>query len=196
MIHPESPCVACIGSRQLAASDLAFCRALADALTAQGWTLVTGGATGADQAFAEGAAPSRLVLVVPWAGFHAGSLDPLVARGARRVVATLDDPRSQAALATHPARDRLGPGGTRLIARDGWIVAPTPGRPVAWCIAWPGSQPGGTGFTQRLARRQGIRVSDLRDPAVRARAAAWAGLDHPPASSPVFRSPDPSARFP
>lgn len=167
------PTVACIGSRQLAAPDLAFCRALAGVLTARGWTIVTGGAVGADQGFAQGANPHRLVLVVPWAGFHSATLDPLVAAGARRVVAALDDPRSVAALAAHPARERLSPGGARLVARDGWIVEPTPGHPVAWCLAWPGTTPGGTGFTCDLARHRGVPVCDLRDPQVRRRAAAW-----------------------
>lgn len=181
--------VACIGSRQLAPPDLAFCRALAGALTAHGWTIVTGGAAGADQAFAQGADPHRLVLVVPWVGFQAGILDPLVAAGARRVVATPDDPRSQAALAAHPARDCLGPGGERLIARDGWIVEPRPGHPVGWCLAWPGKNPGGTGFTRSLALQHGIPVSDLRDPAVRTRAAAWADLALPlPLSTPDLPS--------
>lgn len=155
--------VACIGPRQLPPDALALCRALGRAVTEQGWTVVTGGAPGADQAFATGADPSRLILVVPWARFEAARLDPLVVRGAQRVVVSLDAPASQAALALHPVGDRLRPGTRLVIARDGWLVAP----PVRWCLAWPGPAGGGTAFTMSLARDAGLPVSDLRDAAVR-----------------------------
>lgn len=165
--------VACIGSRTLPPDALAVCTDLARTLTTQGWTVVTGAAPGADQAYMRGADPTRLRIVLPWASFEAAVVSAARQAGARVQVLPLDDPRRQAALAEHPAAGRLSPAAQRLLGRDGGILEPDPGQRVTTCIAWPSPRGGGTAFTMGLAQRRGIRVIDLSQPLVRARAVAW-----------------------
>lgn len=169
---PPEPWIAAVGSRTLPPGALAVCTRLGAALARRGLTLVTGGAPGADQAFARGIAAvdaRRLWLVLPWEGFEEATLRAWIQAGARVTVATLDDPRSAASLAAHPARDRLTPAAQRLLARDGWILEPDPGHPVRGVLAWPAGPSGGTRHTMALATARGLPMADLSNPVVRAR---------------------------
>lgn len=174
--------LACIGSRILPPTALAWCRRIGAALAWAGWTVHTGGAPGADTAFAEwvaaaiqAGAPGHLVLHLPWPGFAAALRRHLEATISGQWVCDarpFPPEELAAAAARHPAGPRLAPATQRLLARDGRLLRPDPhGPPVARLIAWPAPLPHGRGtrYTIRWAQALGIPVDRLDVPAVQAR---------------------------
>ena len=100
-----------IGARRTPPSVLADMTRIAQWLHRTGWHLNSGGAAGADRAFADGASPDSRTLFLPWPGYngHAGA-----------------DCR------THVARRAQARPGIRRITASG-LGALFPGRPGAPC---------------------------------------------------------------
>lgn len=164
-----------IGSRETPPDVLALMKELGDHLACGGWTLRTGLAPGADQAFALGHMVSMSgilpELYLPWASFEESFL-----RG-WSVEARLRSPQREAfsvAKEHHPAWASLSNGARCLHARNvHQIVGPDVSAPLLsrFVICWtPGAQGGGgTGQAIRLARFFDVPVFDLADAAARER---------------------------
>ena len=124
-----------------------------------GCHLNSGGAHGADRAFADGATPDARTLYLPWPGYngHSGPdcrvLSPVERTACERLAAEL-----------HPAWQRCSRAVRALHARNAAIVlGPRLNRPVHGVICWtPGGQTvGGTGMAMRMADRAGVLVLNL-----------------------------------
>ena len=150
-----------IGSRETPEDTLAVMMALASRLVKRGWFLRTGGAVGADAAFALGAelAGGAMAIELPWAGYngldarHGQVLDDRQFRLCVPVVAQL-----------HPFWERCKSGAQRLHARNVVIVLGAKMHaPVDAVVCWtPGGQPvGGTAMGIRIAEHHGIPVFNL-----------------------------------
>ena len=128
-------------------------------LARTGWNLASGGADGADTAFAGGAPAGQRTLYLPWRGYngHGGpdcrTLTPDELDGCMAVAARL-----------HPAWHRCSPAARKLHARNSAILlTDTLDRPVDAVVAWSpgGAITGGTGMGLRIAAEHGIPVLNL-----------------------------------
>ena len=142
-----------IGSRQTPPGALRGLERLAKELSEEGHILRTGGAPGADTAFANGAWPNAEIYL-PWSGFN----------GHADADAELTDPMEEAFLIAkfhHPAWERLSHASKKLHARNTHIIL---GRdlqePVEFVICWtPGARKqGGTAQGIRIAEDSSIPV--------------------------------------
>lgn len=160
-----------IGSRRTPDHILEVMERAAEALWAQGYTLRSGHAPGADQAFER--VLSRLPdwtcseVFLPWPSFESG-----VEINADLIV---DHPSKEArAIAEqfHPAWDRLSSGGKALQARNSYqVLGPRldPAEKSTFVLCWTpdgsldgfGSNTGGTGQALRLAVAYGVQVFNL-----------------------------------
>ncbi len=155
-----------IGARSTPAAVLAQMATIARWLERQGWHLATGGASGADAAFADAASPGARTLYLPWAGYN----------GRAGADAAVPSPAQLAAWAAcarahHPAWERCSPAVRKLHARNAAILlGPDLDRPVDAAVAWtPGGRAaGGTGLGIRIARSAAIPVLNLATVAPRA----------------------------
>ena len=145
-----------VGSRQTPASVMSLIRQIAAGLGERGWTLRSGGANGADTAFAAGALSSgaRQDIFLPWSGFNGLSSEyEAPTQKAMDIAATV-----------HPAWDSLRPPAKLLHARN---VHQVLGRdccsPSIGMICWTpeGQKVGGTATAIRLAQRNGVPVMNL-----------------------------------
>lgn len=149
--------VACVGRRDLSERTAELLHRIGQQLAAQGRTIVSGNATGSDQAYAAGAnavKPTLVELWLPWPGFERTAIV------IGNVVRICEQARCfEIAAAHHPAWDRLSQGARRLFARNVGIVE---GADIV--LALPNHQKpggGGTGHAMRLARAMEKRVVDL-----------------------------------
>lgn len=147
-----------IGARATPAPLLADMTAMAGWLARTGWHLSTGGATGADSAFAAGAPAGQRTIWLPWRGYN-GLRGPdcrvLCAEALSRCMAI--------AAPLHPAWDRCSPAVRKLHARNVAILGVAVDRPVDAVVCWSagGRAEGGTGMTIRIAGAHGIPVFNL-----------------------------------
>lgn len=115
MAEPTSKFYAGIGSRSAPPEILTLFRELATRLEAEGWTLRSGGAAGADSAFEEGvsdpANPALAEIYIPWSGFNGRK------HGIRPPSAVWNQARLRAA-EIHPIFDKLKPGEQSLHTRN------------------------------------------------------------------------------
>ena len=148
-----------IGARATPASVLTDMTVMAGWLARTGWHLASGGAHGADGAFASGAPASQRTIWLPWRGYngHGGPdcrvLSPEALATCMRIAADL-----------HPAWDRCSPAVRKLHARNVAIVlGATLDRPVEAIVAFTpqGRVEGGTGMAIRIAGAHGIPVLNL-----------------------------------
>ena len=154
-----------IGARRTPAAVQADMRRLARALGEGGWHLHSGGAQGADHAFALGAPAGGRTLFLPWAGLngHEGA--------GVRVLSPAELTRLEPlAAAHHPAWERCSGAVRKLHARNAAVLlGPDAGAPVDAVVCWTegGRVTGGTGMAVRLARHCRIPVLNLAvlDPA-------------------------------
>ena len=140
-----------IGSRSTPPAMLAVMKRVAERLDARGFTLRSGGAQGADQAFASGS--TRSAIYIPWPGFAEGGY-----------VAPVSDEAVAIASAAHPAWDRCSMAARKLHVRNVYQVLGTDLRtPSEFIVCWTegGSGSGGTGQAIRIAKARGIPVFDL-----------------------------------
>ncbi len=173
-----------IGSRATPPSVLEAMTTMAAWLARRGWHLHSGGAAGADSAFAAGVPAQRRTLFLPWPGYR-GNAGPdcrtLSAERAARCLAI--------AAALHPAWHRCSPAARKLHARNAAILlgqdADTPVHAVV-AFTSGGAITGGTGMGIRIAHDRGIPVLNLGAMHPRAvcerleeiRAAASPGIRH------------------
>ncbi len=148
-----------VGARATPAAVLADMKVMAGWLARTGWNLSSGGASGADSAFAAGAPAGQRTIWLPWRGYN----------GLRRPDCRVLSPVAMAACievaaGLHPAWERCSPAVRKLHARNAAVV--TGGnldRPVDALIAWTagGGISGGTGMAIRIAEARDIPVFNL-----------------------------------
>jgi hypothetical protein len=172
VLRLETPLVyAGIGSRQAPPLQVARIERLAQVLARHGWTLRTGLAEGADQAFYRGAhgGRGRVELYLPWPSFNHEALEH------RKDVALWEPSGEARAVAArfHDGWERLSAGARALHARNSHQVL---GRdlqtPAGLIICWtrdasrngldPGT--GGTGQALRIAAGYGVPVLNIARP--------------------------------
>lgn len=138
-------------------------RQTAAALAARGYTLRTGGAAGADQAFLEGAGgPSGQVeLFLPWPGFRGWR-----ARPGMRLFERATPEAYRLAEQYHPNWRNLRHAVKSLHARNvHQVLGAALDDPVRFVLCWTpdGSGSGGTGQAIRIAQDRSIPVFDLAE---------------------------------
>ena len=148
-----------IGARRTPPSVLSDMTRIAQWLCRTGWHLNSGGARGADEAFANGASAETRTLVLPWSGYngHAGSDCRMLSTDERQHA------RNLAAL-LHPAWHKCSRGVRALHARNAAVVLGRAlNRPVDAVVCWtPGGElVGGTGIALHMADRAGVPVLNL-----------------------------------
>jgi len=164
-----------IGSRATPPDVLKLMTMLAVDLAAEGWTLRTGGAKGADRAFFDGstAAAGRTETYLPWPGFG-GIQDSRLDRPGKRAfeIARRHHPAwsacSSAAQALH-ARNSHQVLGETLEDPSSFVVCFTPDG----SLTGDSREAGGTGQALRIASTADIPVFNLRRPEHRERIEAF-----------------------
>ena len=162
-----------IGSRETPVEILSLMCSIACALEARGMILRSGGADGADAAFATGASVGSREIFTPWASFgpRRGPAQP----DATPLARSKHEAACMALAAEHHPTWHVPEGepgyltnGARLLhARNGQQVL---GRalddPSAFILCWTkgAAGGGGTGQAIRIARSRAIPVFDLADP--------------------------------
>ena len=151
-----------IGSRKTPDSILQFMCNIASWLESNNYHLNSGGANGADSAFADGCGDKTLY--IPWAGFNGTSANTLVGVSADSMAV---------AQTFHPAWDKLSIGAKKLMARNVCqILGYYLNDPVKFVICWTpdgaetstSSATGGTGQAIRIAIANNIPVFNLANP--------------------------------
>ena len=155
-----------IGARATPAAVLADMTVMAGWLARTGWHLSSGGADGADSAFAAGAPVEQRTVWLPWRGYNGH-------RGADcRVLSAAElDACIEIAASLHPAWERCSPAVRKLHARNvAILLGERLDRPVDACVAWSerGAAIGGTGIGIRIAEAHSIPVLNLGTMAPRA----------------------------
>jgi hypothetical protein len=146
-----------IGSRDTPADALEICELAGEALAWQGWTLRSGHAPGADQAFGRGAGRQAEVYL-PWPTFERA-----VDIEAASIMERPNDAAYALAAQHHPAWDSLSRGARALHARNcHQILGRDLATPVGFVLCWHQGS-GGTMQAVRLAQARGIRVFNLAD---------------------------------
>ena len=152
-----------VGSRETPPDALDTIRRIAASLVLFGYTVRSGGAQGADTAFAEGA-PSDVHIYLPWRGFIGGR--------ARLETPSIDAYRMAATV--HPAWERLSRGARALHARNcHQVLGDDLKTPSDFLICWTSDgcvsermrtkSTGGTATAIVLADRNRIPVFNLQD---------------------------------
>jgi len=166
--------VACIGSRETPIHILRWMQHTGEAIVRAGYTIVSGNAPGADQAWAQGgnrADPSKVVLCLPWNGFEEKTIHP------DNIVRILDgeSPRGKRhfdrAEAAHDAWHQMTPGGQRLHARNAMIVDGA-------LAVFGYVNGGGTRTAFKLAQMLGVPTYDVRNPAVQKAVLELVAIEH------------------
>lgn len=148
-------CVAGIGSRETPADILLIMEKVGVYVASKGYTLRSGNATGADQAFARGVNrvdPSRLELHLPWNTYNKEAIVP-----GNIIIEQIDPSYMEIARKYHPNWAALKQGGRSMMARNIGIVTG-----VVQVICWMDPQKhGGTGQGVRYAAANKIPVINL-----------------------------------
>ena len=148
-----------IGSRATPRPVLADMTKMAAWLARTGWHLASGGAHGADTAFAAGAPAGQRTLYLPWPGYN-GHAGPDCRALSRSALADCMD----VAASLHPAWRRCSSGARMLHARNVLILLGAGlDHPVDAVVAFTrdGAVTGGTGMGLRIAAEFGIPVMNL-----------------------------------
>ena len=147
-----------IGARATPTSVLESMTVMAGWLAKTGWHLASGGAHGADTAFAGGAPASQRTLYLPWRGYNGHGGPDCRVLTPPELSASMD-----IAERLHPAWHRCSPAVRKLHARNAAILGVALDRPVDALVAWtPGGQiTGGTGMALRIAAEHRIPVLNL-----------------------------------
>ena len=164
-----------IGARATPASVLADMETIAAWLARTGWTLSSGGADGADAAFAKGASAAQRTIWLPWQGYNGNrGADCRVLSAAAMAVCM------EIAAPLHPAWERCSPSVRKLHARNAAVLGLTLDRPVDAVVAFTseGRVEGGTGMAIRIAEANGIPVLNLGSMAPRAVCERLATIRH------------------
>lgn len=149
-----------VGSRNTPAEVQTVMEQTATYLCSQGWTLRSGGAQGADQAFERGcdAVKGQKEIFLPWKGFE----------GNKSLLYTIPQQAFVLASKFHPGWEKMEAAGKqgaqKLHARNVLqILGAHLDAPVRGVICWTsrGSGEGGTGQALRIASSRSIPVLDL-----------------------------------
>jgi hypothetical protein len=163
-----------IGSRKTPGPTLAIMERMATCLAGMGWTLRSGGARGADQAFISGAGQEADVFL-PWPGYEGFE------------EARLDRPTRAAyelAARFHPTWAACRRGPRALHARNSHqILGPNLNDAVSFVVCWTPDASlhgatrasGGTGQALRIAAAYSVPVFNLADPEHRTRIERFIG---------------------
>ena len=172
VIHPTPEVVkpmkiyAGIGSRETPPEVIEWMETLGEQLALAGWTLRSGFADGADNAFARGAEAGNgaMELYVPWTGFNDAPIDHPA------IICTQDLPLAiqyhmhDIAEAFHPNWSACSPAAKKLHARNvPQIIGSDLNTAVSCVICWTpgGKHGGGTGQAIRIAKNLKIPIFDL-----------------------------------
>ena len=147
-----------IGARATPPAVLADMRVIAEWLARTGWNLSTGGADGADTAFASGAPAGQRTIWLPWRGYNGHRGPDCRVLSSAAVSACME-----IAAPLHPAWNRCSPAVRKLHARNAAVLGVMLDPPVDAVIAWSaeGRAEGGTGMAIRIAETHGIPVLNL-----------------------------------
>lgn len=144
-----------IGARATPEHVMKKMTSIASELEALGFILRSGGADGADKAFADGVKDKKhKEIYLPWRGFNA-------------IDSKFDTPSEKAleiAERFHPAWNKLSDGGKKLQGRNSHILLGESCQSTAsFVICWTenGRAVGGTGQGLRIASTYGIRIYNL-----------------------------------
>ena len=153
------PIYAGVGARKTPEPVLGAMKDMATNLAGRGWHLRTGGAKGADDAFARAAPAERRTVYLPWRGYNGWS-------ETERRALTAQELRSLRAAAEphHPAWQRCPARVRDLHARNVAILVGVNLRePVHAMVCWTegGRVEGGTGMAMRLAKHYRIPIFNL-----------------------------------
>ena len=147
-----------IGARATPANVLRDMTVMAEWLARTGWTLSSGGADGADSAFAAGAPAGQRTIWLPWRGYngHRGPDCRVLSAAAMAACIGIAAP-------LHPAWERCSPAVRKLHARNAAVLGLTMDRPIDAVVCWSerGAVTGGTGMAIRIAEAHGIPVLNL-----------------------------------
>lgn len=150
-----------IGSRQTPPAVLEIMTRMAGWLAREGWHLHSGGAQGADTAFASGAPVESRTRYLPWRNFQRLSGPDCVVLSSGQMGRCMAN-----AAEIHPAWERCEPSARKLHARNVAILLGADTRtPVHVVVCWtPGARTvGGAGMGIRIAQRCHIPVFNLAD---------------------------------
>ncbi len=155
-----------IGARATPRAVLADMTKMAGWLARTGWHLSSGGADGADSAFAAGAPAGQRTIWLPWRGYngHRGPDCRVLSAAAMAECMAIAAP-------LHPAWERCSPAVRKLHARNvAILLGERLDRPVDAVVCWSegGEAVGGTGMGIRVAETRGIPVLNLGSMAPRA----------------------------
>jgi hypothetical protein len=144
-----------IGSRKTPPQVLILMSKIASLMEEKGYILRSGGASGADQAFASGVRnENNMEVYLPWSNFE----------GQRGIVSGDDYVGRKIAEQFHPNWGALRQGGQKLMTRNSHQVlgrdCKTPSE-LVMCWTPGGTGSGGTGQALRIARHHGIKIYDL-----------------------------------
>ncbi len=158
---PRVPIYAGVGARETPEPVLAHMREIAERLGERGWRLRTGGADGADNAFAAAAPPDRREVIVPWSGYNGwqGSGCRVLTPAEIGAMHPLAEPH-------HAAWERCAAKVRDLNARNVSVLLGTDLRqPAHAVVCWTrdGQDYGGTGMAIRLALQHRIPVLNLAE---------------------------------
>jgi hypothetical protein len=182
-----------VGSRETPSDILELMERVGFALASQGWTLRSGGAVGADQAFERGMfqyagldapypwTPAEIYL--PWSGYEDHYKDT---HGGLNILPShikLDDEQiaEGMAMAIHPAWEACKQGAKKMHTRNVFQVL---GRfldaPSKMLIAWTrldkrGNPKGGTATAINLAKANGVETFNLNKAEDHERISKWIG---------------------
>ena len=148
-----------IGSRSTPSHQIDEIIMLASKLSSEGWRLRSGGALGADSAFAGPVPHKQRTLYLPWRGFNGSRGDDCYILEGEE----FDLCYSKAAQ-IHLAWNKCSPTTKKLHARNvAIILGPQLSTPVDAVICWTpkGGVTGGTGMGLRIAMRYGIPTFNL-----------------------------------
>ncbi|MCY3753408.1 MAG: NADAR domain-containing protein [Alphaproteobacteria bacterium] len=180
-----------IGARKTPEAVLADMSGLARQMAGAGFHLASGGAEGADAAFAAGTPVGQRTIWLPWEGYN-----KLRGPDCR----TLSPERMRECLAIaeehHPAWHRCSDGVKKMHARNvAILLGPDLDRPVDAVVCWTagGREEGGTGEALRIAASRGIPVLNLGSMTMQAVQERLRQLQQAPASrQQQDRRPDPA----
>ncbi|VTU41650.1 hypothetical protein H6P1_00874 (plasmid) [Variovorax sp. PBL-H6] len=174
-----------IGSRETPSEVLQLMEELGVAFAKAGWTLRSGGADGADDAFEQGcfAVDGAMTIFLPWKGFN-GRTSPHYGGD--------DSDAMHLASTVHPAWDTLGQGPKKMHSRNAYqVLGRELDEPTDLVICWTrdgcesrktrNRGTGGTATAIVIASDRGIPVFNLRNDDSRHRLNVWlhsAGIDY------------------
>lgn len=160
----EAKYYAGVGSRETPLHICKFMTEVARYMETQGWTLRSGGARGADKAFAAGAENKQIFL--PYQGWNGNQSEFFEPSAGAWELAPKFHPNWGACLRSNY---KYTPD---LMARNGHqVLGPDLETPSRLIICWTpgGSGDGGTGQAIRIARHYGVPIYDLGNPQERAK---------------------------